>query len=72
MIKIQVRDEGFGIPEDTIGRIIEPFFTTKLKTGGTGLGLSISYNIIKEHDGLLEFRSEQGKGTTATVTLPVN
>ena len=72
MIVIQVRDEGSGMPEDTIGRIIEPFFTTKLKTGGTGLGLSISYNIIKEHNGLLEFRSEHGKGTTATVKLPVN
>ncbi|MBI4683212.1 MAG: PAS domain-containing protein [Nitrospirae bacterium] len=70
MVIIQVMDEGSGIPEDIIGRIIEPFFTTKLKSGGTGLGLSISYNIIKEHNGLLEFRSEQGKGTTATVRLP--
>ncbi len=72
MALIEVRDEGSGIPEDTIGRIIEPFFTTKLKTGGTGLGLSISYSIIKEHNGVLEFISEAGKGTTAMVKLPVN
>ncbi|MBI4848878.1 MAG: hypothetical protein HY808_09940 [Nitrospirae bacterium] len=56
---------------DTLDRITEPFFTTKLERGGTGLGLSISYAIIKEHRGTLEFESEYRKGTTATVKLPV-
>jgi len=68
---IEVRDEGVGMPEDIIERITEPFFSTKLDSGGTGLGLSISYAIVKEHKGSLEFKSTQGKGTTAYVKLPV-
>lgn len=69
-VTITVRDQGAGMPRDVSGRILEPFFTTKLDNGGTGLGLSISQSIIKEHDGLLEFESEAGKGTTFTVRLP--
>ncbi|MBI5056115.1 MAG: PAS domain-containing protein [Nitrospirae bacterium] len=68
---IRVKDEGVGMTRDTLERITEPFFTTKLERGGTGLGLSISYAIIKEHRGTLEFESEYRKGTTATVKLPV-
>ncbi len=52
-------------------RIFEPFFSTKIDCGGTGLGLAISNFIVKEHKGILEFSSEQGKGTTAQVKLPV-
>lgn len=70
-VVIQVRDEGIGMSGDILERITEPFFTTKLKSGGTGLGLSISYAIIKEHNGMLQFESEPGKGTTAVVRLPV-
>jgi PAS domain S-box-containing protein len=68
---IKVKDEGIGMTRDTLERITEPFFTTKLEKGGTGLGLSISYAIIKDHNGSLEFKSRPGKGTTATVKLPV-
>lgn len=68
---IRVRDEGAGMNKDTIERITEPFFTTKQDYGGTGLGLSISYAIVRDHLGVLEFESECGKGTTATVKLPV-
>ncbi len=68
---IQVKDEGIGIPSDSIERITEPFFTTKSNIGGTGLGLSISYSIIKEHNGSLEFESGPGRGTTAKVKLPI-
>ena len=69
---IRVRDEGTGMTKATLDRITEPFFTTKLESGGTGLGLSISYAIIKEHNGSLDFESEPGKGTTATIKLPSN
>ncbi|MHC1696837.1 MAG: PAS domain S-box protein [Geobacteraceae bacterium] len=67
---IIVRDEGGGITRDVSGRIMEPFFTTKLDKGGTGLGLSICQSIIKDHNGLLEFVSEPGKGTTFVVKIP--
>ncbi len=68
---IRVHDAGKGIYPDDLKHIIEPFFTTKRDIGGTGLGLSVSYNIVKNHAGALNFASEPGKGTTATVTLPV-
>ncbi len=71
-VVIKVKDEGVGMTKDTIERITEPFYTTKLETGGTGLGLSISYAIIKDHDGTLEFKSRQGKGTTVVVKLPAD
>ena len=69
---IHVKDEGTGIPEEILSQIIEPFFTTKANSEGIGLGLSISYSIIKEHQGILEFESQPGKGTTAIVKLPTN
>jgi signal transduction histidine kinase len=67
---IKVKDEGTGMTKETLDRITEPFFTTKLESGGTGLGLSISYAIVKEHGGSLEFESAPDKGTTATLKLP--
>ena len=72
LITIRVRDEGEGIPPENLNHIIEPFFTTKRDTGGTGLGLSVSYNIVKNHGGHLHFTSRFGRGTTATVMLPVS
>ncbi len=70
-IHIQIKDEGTGMSREVLDRIPEPFFTTKLAQGGTGLGLSISNSIIKDHRGALRFESEPGKGTIATVILPV-
>jgi PAS domain S-box-containing protein len=67
---VEVRDQGVGIPEANLKRILDPFFTTKQDTGGTGLGLSISYNIVKNHGGDLAIRSRPGEGTTAAVRLP--
>ncbi len=67
---VEVLDTGIGIPEEVVKRVTEPFFTTKFNSGGTGLGLSISLSIIKDHHGLLEFRSEEGKGTTVRIVLP--
>jgi PAS domain S-box-containing protein len=69
-VLITVRDEGVGIPEEHLNRIMDPFFTTKRESGGTGLGLSIASSIVKEHGGKLVLDSAPGRGTTATVTLP--
>jgi signal transduction histidine kinase len=51
-------------------RIMEPFFSTHLDSGGLGLGVSICRSIVQEHQGTLEYVSEEGKGTRAVVRLP--
>ncbi|MBN2310763.1 MAG: PAS domain S-box protein [Candidatus Hydrogenedentes bacterium] len=70
-VVLEVRDEGRGIPREDLGRIVDPFFTTRREIGGTGLGLSISSTIVQEHGGILVFDSEPGRGTTARVALPI-
>ncbi len=67
---VSIRDEGEGIPERELGRLTEPFFTTRTATGGTGLGLSISRSIIERHGGKLGFESAIGRGTTVTIQIP--
>lgn len=70
---IAISDTGAGIPEEKVAHIFEPFFTTKAIGQGTGLGLSISYDIIvSKHGGEITVESEEGKGTTFTITLPIN
>lgn len=69
---ISITDNGCGMPEDVRSRIFEPFYTTKPVGKGTGLGLSIAYGIIEKHQGKIEVESEPGKGTTFTITLPIN
>ena len=71
-IVIKIRDEGTGIPDEKLLNITDPFFTTKQDSGGVGLGLSISSKIVEEHDGTMNFESEIGAGTIATITLPVD
>ena len=71
-VVIKVRDEGAGIPPETLLHITDPFFTTKHHSGGVGLGLSISSKIVEEHGGTMHFESAIGAGTTATITLPVD
>ena len=66
-----VSDNGCGIPQENIKRIFEPFFTTKSGSGGTGLGLSITYGLVKEIGGEIEITSTVGKGTTFSITLPL-
>lgn len=68
---IKVEDEGEGIDPENMKRLTDPFFTTKRGCGGTGLGLSVSNSIVTEHGGVLEFKSVPGKGTVATVKLPL-
>ena len=70
VIKISVRDNGRGIPEELKQRIFEPFFTTKPTGQGTGLGLSLSYEIIESHGGVFEVNSKKGEGTEFVVVLP--
>jgi signal transduction histidine kinase len=59
------------VPKEHLNKIFDPFFTTKDASIGTGLGLAVSYGIIKKHGGDIEVASEEGKGTTFTVRLPV-
>ena len=67
---LRVTDTGCGIKQDHLDQIFEPFFTTKPVGKGTGLGLSVSYGLVRQHGGTLEVESEEGKGSTFTVTLP--
>lgn len=69
-VRVVVRDRGVGIDVNELENIFDPFFTTKDTGEGTGLGLSISNNIVREHDGRIEVKSEQGVGTTFVVYLP--
>jgi len=71
MIRITFSDTGCGIPKENLDKVFEPFFTAKKVGQGTGLGLSVSYGIVKDHGGDIEVESEEGKGTTFTVILPV-
>lgn len=70
-VVIEVTDNGIGIPEDDLQHIFEPFFSTKHDTSGIGLGLAIVHGIVKTHKGKIEVKSELGKGTSISITLPV-
>ncbi len=71
LLSIMVADTGHGIEKKNLSRIFDPFFTTKPTGEGTGLGLSVSYGIIRNHGGDIAVDSEIGKGSTFTITLPV-
>ena len=63
-------DNGQGVPNEIKDKIFQPFFTTKPTGKGTGLGLSLSYDIINAHGGEILVDSEEGKGTTFTISIP--
>jgi two-component system NtrC family sensor kinase len=69
-VRVDVSDNGHGIPENILAKIFDPFFTTKEVGQGTGLGLSIAYKIVQEHGGRIEVKSTVGRGTTFSVFLP--
>jgi two-component system, NtrC family, sensor kinase len=69
-VYIAVRDTGCGIEPQNLGRLFDPFYTTKPVGEGTGLGLAIAYEIVKKHGGDIDVESTPGLGSTFTVRLP--
>ena len=69
-VRLEVSDNGCGIPPENLGAIFKPFFTTK--QAGTGLGMAIIQKIIEEHGGTIAVDSEMGRGTTVKIYLPLN
>jgi len=71
-IKISITDNGRGIPQEHLGKIYDPYFSTKetVTRKGMGLGLAICYSIIKKHNGHIAVESEVGRGTTVNIHLP--
>jgi signal transduction histidine kinase len=68
-VRIEIADNGPGMPTDVADKVFDPFFTTKAQ--GSGLGLAIVRKIVDAHDGTLDLRTVPGQGTTIRVTLPV-
>jgi signal transduction histidine kinase len=72
-VEIKVKDNGNGIPEKTLNKIFQPFFTTKPAGQGTGLGLSLSYDIVtKGHGGELQVKTTETEGSEFVIILPIN
>jgi PAS domain S-box-containing protein len=69
---IRIEDNGTGIEPGVVGRIFEPFFTSRREFGGTGLGLSVSYNLVREHNGIIRVLSKPDCGSRFTVFLPTD
>ncbi len=70
-LEIRVRDNGTGIEPDIMGKIFNPFFTTKPTDKGTGLGLSLANDIVREHGGSIEPKSQPGEYTEMVVSIPI-
>ena len=70
-VKLTVSDTGHGIPSEVVDRVFDPFFTTKQSGEGTGLGLSVVHGIVRSHGGIVAMASEEGKGATFDVFLPI-
>ncbi len=69
---LSVADTGQGIPQESIGKIFEPFYTKKIMgRSGTGLGLAVVWGTVKDHSGYIDVQSREGEGTTFTIFFPV-
>jgi signal transduction histidine kinase len=68
-IVMSITDEGHGMPSEVLARAFDPLFTTKSPGEGTGLGLAIARQMMRDHGGEIALKSEQGKGTTVTLTF---
>ncbi len=66
---IIVSDTGIGVSKENIQKLFDPFFSTK--STGLGLGLAMTKRVVEEHGGKVDFQSEEGKGSTITISLPV-
>ncbi len=69
-VRVSVRDEGHGIPQEDVSRVFDPFFTTKEVGSGTGLGLAVTYGIVQEHGGFVDVATEAGKGSCFSLYFP--
>lgn len=69
-VKVSIKDNGTGIPEENLNRVFDPFFTTRRRA--SGLGLAVTYSIIKKHKGHITVESKEGAGTTVHVYLPAS
>jgi signal transduction histidine kinase len=69
-VAVSIADTGVGIPEENLGKLFEPLFTTKAK--GVGLGLAVTKTLVEGHGGIIEVKSEEGVGSTFTVRLPMS
>jgi two-component system, NtrC family, sensor kinase len=69
-VRVVVRDSGRGMNEEQLAHVFDPLYTTRRHLGGSGLGMSIAYDIVREHEGHLEVRSREGRGTTVIMDLP--
>jgi signal transduction histidine kinase len=71
-VEIRISDTGPGIPQAVRSRVFEPFFTTKEVGRGTGQGLAIAYSVVVDkHGGTIHFETEEGRGTTFIISLPL-
>jgi signal transduction histidine kinase len=69
-VEISFKDSGIGIPKENMEKIFKPLFTTKAQ--GMGMGLAICKKFVENHGGIIQAESEEGKGATFTVKLPIN
>ena len=69
IVRVEFYDNGVGIKREDLGKVFDPFFTTRREAGGTGLGLSVSFGIIRDFGGTIRVESEEGKFTRFIIEL---